>query len=203
MTNRKIYCWFHQGFFLRKLKLKKKVPNLNFLTRVTSNFIEIFFFWKNWYYASLESAKHVLSEYAIKCYFAGFTRASFRENWMWIKKSAQPQLFAMAHLQFSQNSFFQKTDIMHYWRALSMGLVNKQSNVLLLVLPGLHSEKIECEFKKVPNPNFLPWFNSNFLKFHFFKKLILGVIGKLQASALRLVNQKIYSGIPQGFILPD
>ena len=60
---------------------------------------------------------------------------------MWIKKSAQTQLFAMAQLQFSQNSFFQK--------------------------------------------------------------LILGVIGKLQASALRLVNQKIYSGIPQGFILPD
>ena len=51
----------------------------------------------------------------------------------------------MAHLQFSQNSFFQKTDIMHYWRALSMGLANKQSNVILLFLLGLHSEKIECE----------------------------------------------------------
>ena len=120
-----------------------------------------------------------------------------------LKKSAQPQLFAMAHLQFSQNSFFQKNDIMHYWRALSMGLANKQSKVILLFLLGLHSEKIECELKKVPNPNFLPWLNSNFLKFHFFKKLILGVIGKLQARALRLVNQKIYSGFPQGFILPD
>ena len=84
-----------------------------------------------------------------------------------------------------------------------MGLANKQSNIILLFLLGLHSEKIECELKKkVPNPNFLPWLNSNFLKTHFFKKLILGVIGKLQASALRLVNQKIYSGIPQGFILP-
>ena len=84
-----------------------------------------------------------------------------------------------------------------------MGLANKQSNVILLFLLGLHSEKIECELKKVPNPNILPWLNSNFLKFNFFKKLILGVIGKLQASALRLVNQKIYSGFPQGFILPD
>ena len=74
------------------------------------------FFWKNWYYASLESAKHVLSEYAIKCYFAGFTRASFRENWMWIKK--------------------------------------------------------------VPNPNFLQWLTSNFLKTPFFKKLILCITGE-------------------------
>ena len=56
------------------------------------------------------------------------------------------QLFAMAHLQFSQNSFFQKTDIMHYRRALSMGLANKQSNVILLFLPGLQSEKIDSEF---------------------------------------------------------
>ena len=85
-----------------------------------------------------------------------------------------------------------------------MGLANKQSNVILLFLLGLHSEKIECELKKkVPSSNFLPWLNSYFLKTHFFKKLILVVIGKLQASALRLVNQKIYSGIPQGFILPD
>ena len=79
----------------------------------------------------------------------------------------------MAHLQFSQNSFFQKTDIMHHWRALRMGLVNKQSNVILLVLPGLHSEKIECELKKkVPNPNFLPWLTSNFLKTLFFSKIL-------------------------------
>ena len=89
----------------------------------------------------------------------------------------------MAHLQFSQNLFFQKIDIMHHWRALGMGWVNKQSNVILLVLPGLHSEKIECEFKKVPNPNFLPWLTSNFLKTPFFKNLKLGVIGKLRASA--------------------
>ena len=77
----------------------------------------------------------------------------------------------MAHLQFSRNLFFQKIDIMHYWRALGMGLVNKQSNVILLVLPGLHSEKIECEFKNVHNPNFLPWLNSNFLIF-FFSKIL-------------------------------
>ena len=81
----------------------------------------------------------------------------------------------MAHLQFSQNLFFQKIDIMHHWRA--------QSNATLLVLPGLHSEKIECEFKKVPNPNFLPWLTSNFLKTPFFKNPKLGVIGKLRASA--------------------
>ena len=37
----------------------------------------------------------------------------------------------MAHLQFSQKSFFQKTDIMHHWRALSMGLADEQSNVFL------------------------------------------------------------------------
>ena len=85
----------------------------------------------------------------------------------------------MAHLQFSQNSFFQKTDIMHYRRALSMGLANKQSNVILLFLPGLQSEKIDSEFKKkVPNPNFLPWLTSNFLKNPFFKKLILCITGE-------------------------
>ena len=52
----------------------------------------------------------------------------------------------MAHLQFSQNPFFQKTDIMHHWRALSMGLASYQSDVILLVLPGLQFEKIDCEF---------------------------------------------------------
>ena len=52
----------------------------------------------------------------------------------------------MAHLQFSRNIFFQKTDIMHHWRALNMGLANNQSNVILLVLPGLQPEKIESEF---------------------------------------------------------
>ena len=36
-----------------------------------------------------------------------------------------------------------------------MGLANNQSNVILLVLPGLQPEISECEFwKKVPNPNF-------------------------------------------------
>ena len=84
----------------------------------------------------------------------------------------------MAHLQFSQNLFYQKIDIMHHWRALGMGLVNKQSYVILLALPGLHSEKIECEFKKVPNPNFLPWLTFNFLKISFFKKLILCITGE-------------------------
>ena len=33
-----------------------------------------------------------------------------------------------------------------------MGLANKQSNVILLFLKGLHSEKIECEFKKSAQP---------------------------------------------------
>ena len=85
----------------------------------------------------------------------------------------------MAHLQFSQNLFFQKTDIMHHWRVLSMGLASNQSNVIMLVLPGLQSEKIDSEFyKKVPNPNFLPWLTSNFLKNPFFKKLILCITGE-------------------------
>ena len=161
-----------------KVEVEEKSAQPQLFDQGHLQFYRNLFFWKNWYYASLESAKHVLSEYAIKCYFAGFTRASFRENWMWIKKSAQPQLFAMAHLQFSQNSFFQKTDIMHYWRALSTCLANMQSNVILLVLPGLHSEKIECELKKVPNPNFLQWLTSNFLKTPFFKKLILCITGE-------------------------
>ena len=161
------------GLLSEKVEVEEKSAQPQLFDQGHLQFYRNLFFWKNWYYASLESAKHVLREYAIKCYFAGFTRASFREEWMWIKKSAQPQLFAMAHLQFSQNSFFQKTDIMHYWRALSMGLANKQSNVILLFLLGLHSEKIECELKKVPNPNFLQWLTSNFLKTPFFKKLIL------------------------------
>ena len=36
-----------------------------------------------------------------------------------LKKSAQPQLFAMAHLQFSQNSFFQKSYTRGHWKATS------------------------------------------------------------------------------------
>ena len=86
------------------------------------------------------------------------------------EKSAQPQLFDQGHLQFYRNLFFKKIDIMHLWRALSTCLANMQSNVILLVLPGLHSEKIECELKKVPNPNFLQWLTSNFLKTPFFQK---------------------------------
>ena len=101
------------GLLSEKVEVEEKSAQPQLFDQGHLQFYRNLFFWKNWYYASLKSAKHVLSEYAIKCYFAGFTRASFRENWMWIKKSAQPQLFAMAHLQFSQNSFFQKTDIMH------------------------------------------------------------------------------------------
>ena len=82
-------------------------------------------------------------------FYQGFIPRKLNLN---LKKSAQPQLFAMAHLQFSQNSSFQKTDVMHKWRALGMGLANKQSNVILLFLKGLHSEKIECELKKSAQP---------------------------------------------------
>ena len=74
---------------------------------------------------------------------------------------------------------------MHLWRALSTCLANMQSNVILLVLPGLHSEKIECELKKVPNPNFFQWLTSNFLKtpfftdfMHYWRALILGLANK-------------------------
>ena len=146
MTNRKIYCWFHQGFFLRKLKLKKKVPNLNFLTRVTSNFIEIFFFEKIDIMHLWRALSTCLANMQSNVILLVLPGLHSEKNDCELKKSAQPQLFAMAHLQFSQNSFFQKTDIMHYWRALSMGLANKQkqSNVILLFLLGLHSEKIEC-----------------------------------------------------------
>ena len=76
----------------------------------------------------------------------------------------------MAHLQFSQNSFFQKTDIMHYWRALSMGLANKQSNVILLFLLGLHSEKIECELKKSAQPQLFAMAQLQFSQNSFFQK---------------------------------
>ena len=92
-----------------------QLPNLNFLTRVTSNFIEIFFFWKNWYYASLESAKHVLSEYAIKCYFAVFIRASFRENWMWIKKKCPTPTFCHG----STPIFSKLSSTLGHWKAPS------------------------------------------------------------------------------------
>ena len=158
------------GLLSEKVEVEEKSAQPQLFDQGHLQFYRNLFFWKNWYYASLESAKHVLSEYAIKCYFAGFTRASFRENWMWIKKSAQPQLFAMAHLQFSQNSFFQKTDIMHYWRALSMGLANKQSNVILLFLLGLHSEKIECELKKSAQPQLFAMAQLQFSQNSFFQK---------------------------------
>ena len=76
----------------------------------------------------------------------------------------------MAHLQFSQNSFFQKTDIMHYWRALSMCLANKQSNVILWFLLGLHSEKIECELKKSAQPQLFAMAQLKFSQNSFFQK---------------------------------
>ena len=106
-----------------------QLPNLNFLTRVTSNFIEIF--------------------------------------------------------------FFEKIDIMHLWRALSTCLANMQSNVILLFLLGLHSEKIESELKKSAQPQLFAMAQLQFSQ----NSALPLVIGKLQASALRLVNQKIYSGI--------
>ena len=65
-----------------------------------------------------------------------------------------------------------------------MGLANNQSNVILLVLPGLNTRKLIVNFKKeVPNPNFLPWLTSNFLKNPFFKKLILCITGERLAWA--------------------
>ena len=107
------------GLLSEKVEVEEKSAQPQLFDQGHLQFYRNLFFWKNWYYAFLESAKHVLSEYAIKCYLAGFTRASFRENWMWIKKSAQPQLFAMAQLQFSQNSFFQKTYTRGHWKAPS------------------------------------------------------------------------------------
>ena len=76
----------------------------------------------------------------------------------------------MAHLQFSQNPFFQKTDIMHHWRALSMGLANIQSNVILLFLKGLHSEKIECELKKSAQPQLFAMAHLQFSENSFSQK---------------------------------
>ena len=76
---------------------------------------------------------------------------------------------------------------MHLWRALSTCLANMQSNVILLVLPGLHSEKIECELKKVPNPNFLQWLTSNFLKTPFFK---IDIMHYWRALSMGLANKQ-------------
>ena len=56
--------------------------------------------------------------------------------------------------------------------------------------------------KKSAQPQLFAMLTSNFLKTPFLKKLKLGVVEKLQASALRLINEKVYSGIPQGFNLP-
>ena len=89
----------------------------------------------------------------------------------------------MAHLQFSQNHFFQKIDIMHHWRALGMGLVNKQSNVILLVLPGFIPRKLNVNLKSA-QPQLFAMAHLQFSQNSFFwKNLKLGVIGKLQASA--------------------
>ena len=41
----------------------------------------------------------------------------------------------MAHIQFSQKSFFQITDIMHHWRALSIGLADEQSKLIIILVP--------------------------------------------------------------------
>ena len=47
-----------------------------------------------------------------------------------LKKSAQPQLFAMAHLQFSQNSFLQKAYIRGRWKAPSKCFATNYSKML-------------------------------------------------------------------------
>ena len=59
---------------------------------------------------------------------------------------------------------------MHHWKALSMGLVNKQSNVILLVSRGLHSEKIECELKKSDQPQLFAMAHLQFSQNPFFQK---------------------------------
>ena len=64
------------GLLSEKVEVEEKSAQPQLFDQGRLQFYRNLFFWKNWYYASLESAKHVLSEYAIKCYFAGFTRAS-------------------------------------------------------------------------------------------------------------------------------
>ena len=97
------------GLLSEKVEVEEKSAQPQLFDQGHLQFYRNLFFWKNWYYASLESAKHVLSEYAIKCYFAGFTRASFRENWMWIKKKVpNPNLLQWLTSNFLKTPFFKK-----------------------------------------------------------------------------------------------
>ena len=173
------YVHFHWSMFweLTIAFSNPSCPTLKFWFWLTSNFLKTRFFQKAHFKGPWKARSKGLANDESKNLLL-ISPGLLSEKVEVEEKSAQPQLFDQGHLQFYRNLFFEKNDIMHLWRALSTCLANMQSNVILLVLPGLHSEKIECELKKVPNPNFLQWLTSNFLKTPFFKKLILCITGE-------------------------
>ena len=55
------------------------------------------------------------------------------------QKSAQPQLFALAHSQISQNVFIRKNHLRNHWKALSKGLAIGLSKFLKFDSIGLYT----------------------------------------------------------------
>ena len=54
------------------------------------------------------------------------------------QKSAQPQLFALAHSQISQNVFIRKNHLRNHWKALSKSLAIGLSKFLKVESIGLY-----------------------------------------------------------------
>ena len=165
------YVLFHWSMFweLTIAFSNPSCPTLNFWFWLTSNFLKTRFFQKAHFKGPWKARSKGLANDESKNLLL-ISPGLLSEKVEVEEKSAQPQLFDQGHLQFSQNSFFQKTDIMHYWRALSMGLANKQSKVILLFILGLHSEKIECELKKSAQPQLFAMAQLQFSQNSFFQK---------------------------------
>ena len=165
------YVHFHWSMFweLTIAFSNPSCPTLKFWFWLTSNFLKTRFFQKAHFKGPWKARSKGLANEESKNLLL-ISPGLLSEKVEVEEKSAQPQLFDQGHLQFYRNLFFEKIDIMHLWRALSTCLANMQSNVILLVLPGLHSEKIECELKKVPNPNFFAMAHLQFSQNSFFQK---------------------------------
>ena len=165
------YVHFHWSMFweLTIAFSNPSCPTLKFWFWLTSNFLKTRFFQKAHFKGPWKARSKGLANDESKSLLL-ISPGLLSEKVEVEEKSAQPQLFDQGHLQFYRNLFFEKIDIMHLWRALSTCLANMQSNVILLVLPGLHSEKIECELKKVPNPNFFAMAHLQFSQNSFFQK---------------------------------
>ena len=78
---------------------------------------------------------------------------------------------------FLKTRFFQKAHFKGPWKARSKGLANDESKNLLLISPGLLSEKVEVE-EKSAQPQLFDQGHLQFYRNLFLKKLILCIFGE-------------------------